>query len=91
MDNQSNSRRMWLYILFGLAIFIGLIYYVLRMTGAFEAGMSGHGWAALVGGVVFSVLIGGGLTAALVWGRRNGYDEGAHDMHWNEPDDDSAP
>ena len=88
MGNHSSSNRIWLYIVLGLAVFIGLIYYVLRMTGAFEAGMSGHGWAALLGGVVLSVLIGGGLTAALVWGRRNGFDEGAHEMHWNGTDED---
>jgi len=90
MDKSSTGSRMWLYIGLSLAVFIGLIFYVLNMTGAFEAGMTGHGWAALLAGVVLSVLIGGGLTTALIWGRRNGYDESAHDMHWNAPDEDDT-
>ena len=85
---EKQSQKMWLYILLGLAVFIGLIYYVLNLTGAFDAGMSGHGWGALLGGVVLSILIGGGLTAALVWGRRNGYDESAHDMYRDTADKD---
>lgn len=91
MNHKSNRSQLWLFMLLAFAVFIGLIYYVLRMTGAFDAGMSGHGWAALVAGIVLSVIIGGGLTAALVWGRRNGYDEGAHDVYRDQSDGDSEP
>ncbi len=35
-------------------------------------------WLALIGGVVFSILIGGGLMALLFYSSRAGYDDRAH-------------
>jgi hypothetical protein len=35
------------------------------------------GWLAIAGGVVFSLLIGGGLMALAFYSSRHGYDEGA--------------
>ena len=34
------------------------------------------GWAAIVGGVLFSLLVGGGLMALVFYSNRHGYDEG---------------
>ena len=41
--------------------------------------MSGHGWFALGLGIVFSVVLGGVLSAVLIIGRRRGFDESAHE------------
>lgn len=38
--------------------------------------MSGHGWTALVLGVVFSVLLGVGLMFLVFYSHRKGYDDG---------------
>lgn len=40
-----------------------------------DARMSGHGWTALVLGVVFSCVVGFGLMALVFFSSRRGYDE----------------
>jgi hypothetical protein len=40
-----------------------------------EAQMTGHGWTALILGVVFSMIVGCGLMALLFFSSRRGYDE----------------
>jgi hypothetical protein len=37
-----------------------------------------YGYVAIVGGVLFSLLIGGGLMALVFYSSRHGYDEDAH-------------
>jgi hypothetical protein len=34
-----------------------------------------YGWVAIVGGVVFSLLVGGGLMALVFYSHRHGYDD----------------
>jgi hypothetical protein len=34
-----------------------------------------YGWAAIAGGVVFSLLVGGGLMALVFYSHRHGYDD----------------
>jgi hypothetical protein len=34
-----------------------------------------YGWAAIVGGVFFSLLVGGGLMALIFYSSRHGYDD----------------
>lgn len=62
------------------------------LVGSVE--MTTHGWIALMLGMGVSILIGGGLTILLVWSRRNGFDEAAHeaaiDMEAG-PEDGSSP
>ena len=36
-----------------------------------------YGWIAIAGGVVLSLLVGGGLMALVFYSSRHGYDEGA--------------
>ena len=36
-----------------------------------------YGYVAIVGGVLFSLLVGGGLIALVFYSNRHGYDEGA--------------
>jgi hypothetical protein len=40
-----------------------------------EVEMSGHGWAAMVLGVVFSLVVGGILMGLVFYSSRHGYDE----------------
>jgi membrane associated rhomboid family serine protease len=35
----------------------------------------GYGWAAIAGGVLFSLLVGGGLMALIFYSNRHGYDD----------------
>ena len=36
-----------------------------------------YGWAAIIGGVVLSLLVGGGLMALVFYSARHGYDDSA--------------
>ena len=38
-----------------------------------------YGYAAIAGGVIFSLLVGGGLMALVFYSNRHGYDEGKGD------------
>ncbi len=91
MDQRPLPKYLWLYVILGVLVVIALIVYVLQMAGGFDAGMSSHGWGALIAGVTISILLGGGLTAALIWGRRNGYDENVYEMYSDRPDDSETP
>lgn len=62
------------------------------LVGSLE--MTPHGWSALILGMGLSILIGGGLAVVLVWSRRNGFDEAAHQATLDidtEPNDGSSP
>ena len=41
-----------------------------------------YGWFAIGGGVLFSLLVGGGLMALVFYSSRHGYDEGQGDGKW---------
>lgn len=58
---------------------IATIVYSVREWNAFSGTqMSGHGWTALVLGVIFSFVVGCGLMWLVFYSSRKGYDEGAH-------------
>jgi len=61
------------------AILLGLLglalWFMVSAWTAIDARMSGHGWTALVLGIVFSVLVGCGLMALMFFSSRRGYDE----------------
>lgn len=68
----------------GTALAIAALLILLGATGWFAydgltAGdapaMSGHAYVAMALGIVFSVVIGGGLMALLFYSSRRGYDE----------------
>lgn len=63
------------------AIAICVAFIVLTGSQLPSVAMGTHGWAALILGVLFSLIVGGGLSAILVIGRRRGFDEGAHDLY----------
>jgi hypothetical protein len=41
-----------------------------------------YGYLAIAGGVLFSLLVGGGLMALVFYSSRHGYDEGQGDGKW---------
>ena len=59
-------------------VVMGLVWLLSRSS--MGADMSGHGWVALLAGTVVSFIVAGVLTTVLVLGRRNGFDEGAHEI-----------
>lgn len=64
------------------ALLVMLIFAVIWASMAWTAGastpMSGHGWAALTLGVVFSLVIGCGLMALMFYSARSGHDDVAN-------------
>jgi hypothetical protein len=62
-----------------LAVLLGFLAWALWvmviMWTRTEVTMSGHGWAALVLGVVFSCVVGFGLMALVFLSSHRGYDE----------------
>ena len=61
-----------------IAVLLGFLGWALwvmvLMWTRTEVTMSGHGWAALVLGVIFSCLVGFGLMGLVFWSSRRGYD-----------------
>jgi len=86
--NQSLMKRlgmkrysigMALAVLAAIAICVVFMVFIGRQLPAVE--MGAHGWVALALGTLLSLIVGGGLSAILVIGRRRGYDEAAHDLY----------
>jgi cytochrome c oxidase assembly factor CtaG len=75
-------RRMWkillLIALFGLLV---LAFWFAGETWQRFAGDSipAYGYVAIAGGILFSLLVGGGLMALVFYSSRHGYDEGQGD------------
>lgn len=67
-------------------ILLGLLAISALAAASIWGGMSNislgaHGWVALGLGVVFSMVIGGGLMALAFYSSRHGYDESASNTH----------
>ena len=63
-----------------LAVMLGLLgataYFAWSIwSGLSGVEMSGHGWTALILGVVVSIALGGGLMFLVFYSHRKGYDE----------------
>ena len=56
------------------------IWFAVQAFTTIDATMTGHGWFALVLGVVLSLLLGGGLMALVFFSSRRGYDDVDHDI-----------
>ena len=80
-----------LAVLFALLI-VSVIWGSLVWTEGASVFMSGHGWAALSLGVVFSIVIGCGLMALMFYSSRSGYDDVATPkVRREDTPDDEAP
>lgn len=51
------------------------IWFAVQSFTQVDTTMSGHGWFALVLGVVISLAVGGGLMALVFYSSRRGYDD----------------
>jgi heme/copper-type cytochrome/quinol oxidase subunit 2 len=61
------------------AVTVGTLAYSVMTWNAFGGTeMSGHGWTALILGVVFSFVVGIGLMWLVFYSNRKGYDERQH-------------
>ena len=60
-----------LFALLALALWF-LVATWQRLTGD---SIPAYGWAAIIGGVFFSLLVGGGLMALIFYSNRHGYDD----------------
>ena len=78
-DRKTTSIRPLLLLLgsLGTILAVAVAMAVGAMSGTGQAGMSGHGWAAMAHGIVFSLALGGGLMALVFFSARNGYDDAA--------------
>ncbi|MHA6289380.1 hypothetical protein [Maricaulis sp. CAU 1757] len=69
-------------IVFASAVALACIAFVVAGLARLpDVAMSGHGWFALILGIVFSVILGAILATVLIIGRRRGFDEAAHEMY----------
>ena len=60
-----------------------LLAFALWFAGTAWARLGGdpiplYGWIAIIGGTLFSLLVGGGLMALIFYSARHGYDENAN-------------
>ena len=61
-----------------MALLVASLYYAYGIWTALEAAdMPGWMYAAMAGGVVFSLIVGGGLMALMFYSSRAGYDDQA--------------
>ena len=59
-----------------LLAILGLsVWWMISAWARIDVRISGHGWTALILGVVFSIIVGCGLMALLFFSSRRGYDE----------------
>jgi hypothetical protein len=58
-----------------LGLLGGALWTMIAVWSHTNARMSGHGWAALVLGVVFTLAVGIGLMGLMFFSSRRGYDE----------------
>ena len=76
-----------LLALLGLAAWAG--YRMWTMLTGVE--MTGHGWLAMALGILFSLLVGGGLMALVFYSSRHGYDEAADLRMYRDEEEDEEP
>jgi hypothetical protein len=69
-----------------MTIFLGLTFYamVIGWNSAGEVEMSGLVIGSMVGGILLSIIIGGGLMVLLFYSSRRGYDEPVRQMRKDE-------
>jgi hypothetical protein len=57
------------------ALLVLAVGWAIYAWNAVDVEMSGHGYAALILGIVFSLVVGCGLMALVFYSNRHGYDE----------------
>ena len=76
-------------IILALVSLLGWAFWIMVTAWThIDAQMSGHGWAALILGIVFSCVLGFGLMGLMFFSSRHGYDEAVKSLDRPSPDDD---
>lgn len=70
----------WYIIAPLLAVGVAALWFAVRAWAQFAGDIPLYGYFAIIGGVFFSLLIGGGLMALAFYSNRAGYDD-AHGPH----------
>lgn len=65
-------------ILLGGLLLATVLVVIRVMAGLGDVTLSGHGIAALILGVVFTLIVGGGLMFLIFYSSRRGHDDSAH-------------
>jgi hypothetical protein len=60
---------------FGIALAGAIIYFITAWSSVGSAEISAAGWAAIFGGALVTLAVGGGLMALVFYSARRGYDE----------------
>jgi hypothetical protein len=70
------AMRKWLAFIPLFALLAFALWFAARSWVHLAGAMiPAYGWAAIAGGVVFSLLVGGGLMALVFYSHRHGYDD----------------
>ncbi|MBV9572260.1 MAG: hypothetical protein JO056_13555 [Alphaproteobacteria bacterium] len=64
----------WFVVIALLAMLVAVIWMAVHIWNSVSAQMSGMGWGMLILGVIFSIVVGGGLMALVFYSNRNNYD-----------------
>lgn len=64
----------WFVLAVMVALMTATIWYAADIWNSIDAQMSGIGWGMLIAGVVVSMLLGGVLSALVIYSSRNDYD-----------------
>jgi hypothetical protein len=72
---MSGMRKILLFTPLFLLLVAALWFAASTWTHLAGDAIPGYGWVAIVGGVMFSLLVGGGLMALVFYSNRHGYDD----------------
>jgi hypothetical protein len=67
-------RRLWIIVPL-LALLAAAVWFAVYAWSAIDVAMPAWGYAAMAGGILFSLLVGCGLMALVFYSSRHGYDE----------------
>lgn len=73
-------KNLVLYLLLGFLLLLACIVGISTWTNLGDVSLGTHGWIALSGGVVLTLLVGGGLMALVFYSNRSGHDTRHHEQ-----------
>lgn len=74
MPKRPRSTGGWFVLAVLGAFVVASGWYAASIWNSIDAQMSGIGWGMLIAGVIVSLLLGGGLSALVIYSSRNDYD-----------------
>lgn len=82
-------KNLLLYLFLGLLLLLACIVGFTTWSNLGDVSLGTHGWIALSGGVILTLLVGGGLMALVFYSNRSGHDTRHHEQareHDPEPE-----